>query len=354
MHLVMLTSFFHPHIGGVEKHVLNLSAELSRRGHTVSVITQHYHPSLQFEEAIGNIKVLRIPRSIVPQTQHIRAWIGLMGRLVILLKADVVHVHDHSPFLAWYLPFRFFLFWKPVYVTFHGYEGNFPIVKRHILARKGVEGLTKGNICIGHYLEKWYGTKSDLVTYGAVKRPGSDCLPEDRSIVYIGRLERDTGILDYLRALSLIQGDRKGLFKLYICGQGPLQETIRKFITDHSLRAEMVGPVSDPLPWIQRGRFIFTSGYLTILEAMICRRAVFSIYDNPLKGDYLKMIPGAEDMMTIADSPEMLAQQFRDIRNDPDRETDMLEQAYRFARQYTWKKLADDYLDLYQSAPMSK
>ncbi len=345
----MLTSFFHPHIGGVERHVLNLSVELIRQGHSISIFTQHYHPSLQLEESIEKIKIIRIPKSLIPKTQTIRAWARLMGRLLLLLKADVIHVHDYSPFIAWYLPFRFLLFWKPVYATFHGYEGIFPVVKRNLWARKLVAGLTKGNICIGHYLEKWYGTKSDLITYGAVKRPDRDHPPEDQAIVFIGRLEPDTGIIDYLHTLALIQNGPGCFFKLYICGDGSLRETIQKIIANNSLKAELVGPVSDPLPWIQRGRFIFASGYLTILEAMICRRAVFSIYGNPLKSDYLKMIPGAEDMMMIADGPETLAQQFRDIRNDPAKEADMLEKAYRFAGPYTWKKLADDYLGLYQS-----
>lgn len=39
MHILMITDFYHPFVGGVEQHVRTLSAELVRRGHSVTVAT---------------------------------------------------------------------------------------------------------------------------------------------------------------------------------------------------------------------------------------------------------------------------------------------------------------------------
>ena len=353
--IVMLTAFFHPHIGGVERHVRYLSEELVRQGHSITVLTKRYDRALPSEERLGPIRILRFPQSTIPHTQKPGVWLWLLSRLHLLLRADVIHVHDHTAFNAWYLPFRILLPWKPVFATFHGYEGLVPIPRRYIIGRKWVERLTRGNICVGHFLEKWYGTQSDVVIYGAVDPPEEIREPEPRTIVFMGRLEPDTGIMDYLRAMPLIVKGPAGPdeperpLKLIVCGDGSLRREVRAFAESRALDVEMIGAVQDPSRWIQRGRFIFASGYLTILEAMTCRRLVFSVHDNPLKRDYLEMMPGAADMMVVAGSPEELAGRVREILDRPDRESAMVERACRFAREHTWERMAGTYLDLYLS-----
>lgn len=352
--IVMLAAFFHPHIGGVERHVRYLSEELSRQGHSITVLTKRYDPSLLREERLGPIRILRFPQSTIPHTQKLGVWLWLLSRLHLLVRADVIHVHDHTAFNAWYLPFRFLLPWKPVFATFHGYEGLVPIPRRYLVGRKWVERLTRGNICVGHFLEKWYGTRSDVITYGAADPPGEVPEPEPRTIVFMGRLEPDTGIMDYLRAMPLVvegagDDEREGPLKLIVCGDGSLRREIRDFVESRPLDVEMVGAVHDPSRWIRRGRFIFASGFLTILEAMACRRLVFAVHDNPLKQDYLEMMPGAAEMMVVAGSPEELAGRLREILDRPDLEGAMIERACRFAREYTWERLAGTYLELYRS-----
>ena len=354
MRIVMLAAFFHPHIGGVERHVRYLSEELSRQGHSITVLTKRYDPSLLREERLGPIRILRFPQSTIPHTQKLGVWLWLLSRLHLLVRADVIHVHDHTAFNAWYLPFRFLLPWKPVFATFHGYEGLVPIPRRYLVGRKWVERLTRGNICVGHFLEKWYGTRSDVITYGAADPPGEVPEPEPRTIVFMGRLEPDTGIMDYLRAMPLVvegagDDEREGPLKLIVCGDGSLRREIRDFVESRPLDVEMVGAVHDPSRWIRRGRFIFASGFLTILEAMACRRLVFAVHDNPLKQDYLEMMPGAAEMMVVAGSPEELAGRLREILDRPDLEGAMIERACRFAREYTWERLAGTYLELYRS-----
>jgi len=345
----MLTAFFHPHIGGVERHVRSLSEEFVRRGYSITILTKRYDRALAPEERLGPIRILRFPQSTIPHTQKLGVWLWLLSRLPLLLMADVIHVHDHTAFNAWYLPFRVLIPWKPVFATFHGYEGLVPIPRRYIIGRKWVERLTRGNICVGHFLEKWYGTESDVITYGAVDPPEEIREPEPRTIIFMGRLEPDTGIMDYLRAMPLILDGLEARIKLIVCGDGSLRAEVREFAESRSLDVEMVGAVKDPSRWIQRGRFIFASGYLTILEAMVSRRLVFAVHDNLLKRDYLEMIPGAAEMMVTAGSPEELARRFREILDRPDREDAMIERACRFVREHTWERLADTYLELYRS-----
>ena len=71
------------------------------------------------------------------------------------------------------LPFRFLCPTKKVYTTFHGYEGNSIPTKKAILMHKISEKLSNGNICIGDFLEKWYGTKATYISYGATEIPNT-------------------------------------------------------------------------------------------------------------------------------------------------------------------------------------
>jgi glycosyltransferase involved in cell wall biosynthesis len=349
MRIVMLTESFAPRIGGVEKHLLRVSEELAGRGHWVTILTPRDSPELPPEERSGGVRVLRFPRSGRSRAGNPEVWLWMLRRLALLAESDVVHVHGQTALLAWYLPFRFLLPGKAVFITFHGHPGRFPLGLRHRFERKVSERLCRGNLCVGHYLEKWYGTRASAVTYGATDPPRRNLPPRNGRIVFVGRLEEDTGILLYLRALRIIREMTGEPWSLRVCGAGSLRSRVERFAREHGLRVDLAGVVPDPLPHVQGSRFVFTSGYLSLLDAMICRRFVFSVYENPLKRDYLEMMPRARDLMEISGSPEDLATAFCRVLREPDRETACIERAHRFAAAQTWERMATTYLELYGS-----
>ena len=59
LRILMLSEFYPPHIGGVERHVQILSRELAHRGHHVSVASLHHDGSSFFENDEG-IRVHRL------------------------------------------------------------------------------------------------------------------------------------------------------------------------------------------------------------------------------------------------------------------------------------------------------
>jgi len=350
MRIVMLAESFHPRIGGVEKHVLHLSAELARQGHQVTVLAPRHAPSLAPAERLGPVEVLRFPQHRRPHTQKPGVWLWMLRRLPLLAACDLVHVHGQTALLAWYLPFRALLARKPVFITFHGHDGRFPPGRSHGRRKRIAGRLARGTVCVGHYLSMWYGTRCDAVTYGAVEPPPADLPPQDGRIVYVGRLARDTGVMSFLEGLRLVRERTGTPWRLTLCGDGPLRGEIDAFARTHGMDVELPGAVPDPLSWIQRARFVFTSGYLGLLEAMICRRLAFAVYENPLKRDYLERMPGAREKAVIASGAEDLAWQFVESLRDPGREASRVERAYGYAEQQTWERLARTYLDLYGSA----
>ncbi len=353
MHIVMLSESFPPRVGGVEKHLFHVSQELTTRGHAVTILTPHRLPGSAVQERLRDVRVFRFPFGVnSPAARKVRVRLWLLRRLPLLAGCDVVHIHDQTSLLAWYLPFRFLLPRKPVFITFHGHSGEFPLGRRHLWERRAAEKLTRGNICVGHYLERWYGTRAGPITYGGTDLPtGRQTRPHlgNLTLVFVGRLEPDTGVILYLRAVALLRERTGRSWKLIICGDGSLRHRVQALIRELDLDAELAGAVPDPLPWVRKSRFVFTSGYLALLEAWACRRLAFAVYENPLKRDYLEMMPGARQMMVICGSAEELKESVLRVLGDPGREASLVDTAHRFASEQTWARVAETYWQLYES-----
>lgn len=158
MKLLFLTRLYLPHVGGVERHVEGICRILSRK-HQIKIITEKYDDSLKDYEKIAGIEVYRMKAS-----GKIAIWKWMHKNRHLLNWADVIHGHD---VYFWIIPFRLRHPNKKTFVTFHGWEGKYPIPVKNIIMRKLSEILAKGNICVGDFIFKWYKTKPDLVTYGA-------------------------------------------------------------------------------------------------------------------------------------------------------------------------------------------
>src|SRR5574339_1080307 len=59
MHILMLTQFYAPIIGGEERHVQDLSLELVKRGHKVTIATLQVNGTSEFEVDRG-VQIYRV------------------------------------------------------------------------------------------------------------------------------------------------------------------------------------------------------------------------------------------------------------------------------------------------------
>ncbi|MDK2789035.1 MAG: hypothetical protein PWP07_2280, partial [Epulopiscium sp.] len=229
----------------------------------------------------------------------------------------------------------------------HGYEG-FPINEYTIYYRKITQEFTLGNICVGEYICKWYGTKADYVTYGAVNVNRYNTTTADPLMaVFVGRLEKDTGIMAYLEGLNILKDKFHTKLFLNICGDGSLRKTIEEYVQTNNLSVNLLGFVENPELYIRQSEYVFTSGYLGILEAMANQKIVVSVYENALKKDYLKCFPDADKLMEICDSPHELASKLNHMINNPHIKNIKTSAAFNFAAEQTWNRLADIYESLY-------
>jgi glycosyltransferase involved in cell wall biosynthesis len=384
MNILFLTRRFYPDVGGVETHALEVAKCLIRDGHTVTIIAERPQESKLWQSGynsdialgreiwvdfrgkntkleiqtdqkrkntlpndFGNssrkIILYHLPNVKNNRTKKFIIWMWLWKNRQIIKNADIVHCHD---VFFWYFPFRFIYRSKKVFTTFHGYEGVYPPTKKAILIRKLSEKLSFGNICVGKFIEKWYGTKADLITYGAI--PTEECqmsnikypisnVGRKLKILFVGRVEEDTGVGLYLEALEKLE-NRKIRFDFRACGDGVLRKEAEKY-------GKVLGFVSNVGDYIQQADIVLASSYLSIIQALAYRKLVISAYNNPLKEDYLKMTPFAPWIQVFNTSDDIVSF-INAHRNSEGQHLDVM--AQNWAKKQTWEKVTQVYYNLWK------
>lgn len=381
--ILFMTRRFYPQIGGVEKHVLKISQELTRMGYKIIILTEavkkedlsrwsrsinddtiiapelnlkakkriHFannademdvtsSPRQSFSEASHDITVHRMPDFRESRLKKFFIWLWLLRNKTIIINSDIIHSHD---VFFWYLPFRFIFFRKPVFTTFHGYE-KYPIPFKNKMLRKLAEKLSRGNICVGEYLKKWYGTEPNYITYGGVdlkvkkRKVKSENINSKLNVLLIGRLEDDIGVPVYLSALRKLK-ERGIPFSFEAFGDGSLRNKVEQFGQVHGF----IDDISDS---IFRADVILASSYLSILESLIQSKPVIAVYTNPLKKDYLYMTP-FHQWVNIINIREDMNNIFEQIQINRHKKNKKSEYAAEWAETQTWENVAKIYLRLW-------
>lgn len=355
MKILFLTRSFYPSIGGVEKHVEKISEVLINKGHEVTIISEtpqksysnDYHSinlSAKLVEKDINTKIIRIEVGKDNWFKKFRIWRQLLKNIKVIFTSDIVHCHD---VFFWYLPFRFIFPFKKVYTTFHGYEGNKIPKKKAILMHKLAEILSNGNICIGDLLKKWYETNPTFVSYGAVDsnllKSNLEITKKNKDVIFAGRLEKETGILEYLEAIYLLK--KKGLSLIVdVFGDGQLKNQAMKYVSKNKLNVTFKGFVPNVTDYIPFYKIIFVSRYLGILEALALRVPVFAHYNNAIKKDYLYMSPFTK-FISIGKNGEEISSEVENYLKNP-KKIDT-QGGYEWVKDKTWENMVKIYLKLW-------
>lgn len=331
MTIVFLTPRFYPDIGGVEKHAYEIAKRLSKKNKVV-IITEGEKDEKKF---LNGIKIIRLFFGKGGWLKKFIIWKKVFGLRSLIEKADIIHCHD---VFFWYLPLRLIYPRKKVYITFHGYETVFPIKASAIFIRKLSEKLTNRNIIIGEYIKKWYGTRPDVISYGGVSnffKQGKLSFSSTPRILFIGRIEKDNGVKIYSETLKKLKR-----YKFEACGDGTLRKEFETFGKVH-------GFVKDLEKYIEKSDIVFSSSYLSIITAMSFKKPVFSVYENPLKKDYLSMTPFSR-WIYIERSPDAIIRKINNITKNKKTREKNINLAYNWTSKQSWDKLKDLYLTLWK------
>ena len=117
MKVLLVLTYYHPHVSGLTIYVQRLATALARRGHRVTVLTSHYDPALPGEEVIDGVHVVRAPvlfrisKGVIMPTFPLLAW-------RYIRQHDIVSVHLPQ-FEAGLLGLLGRLARRPLVLTYH-------------------------------------------------------------------------------------------------------------------------------------------------------------------------------------------------------------------------------------------
>ena len=188
----------------------------------------------------------------------------------------------------------------------HGWEGQYPIPLKNKLLKQLAAKLSDKVICVGEYIEQYYGLEADQVIYGGLDQENvvdwplikqkHDFEPSQEQplkVLYLGRLAKDTGLPLFLAGLSQLKQQQPELFnklEVVFAGDGTQESK-----TNWRAQAEKYGQVlgfvdeTEVRKQLKSAHACFAGGYLSALEAMAAGCLVLVGSDNVLKTDYWQL-----------------------------------------------------------------
>jgi glycosyltransferase involved in cell wall biosynthesis len=346
----MVTPSYPPWVGGVERHVSEVHSALRRLGLNGHIVVFRRRPdsgaASEDETWINSDRLW----GWVPKSSRLKVALRL-ARILLDHPGAVLHFHDYHTIHPM-LPLLRLLGRLPrSYVTFHGWEGNYPPDPKVVKARQQCARLCRANMAIGDFIPKWYHTRADVISYGGVDvglyggiTERCDQLP--LRVAYVGRLERDNGVMELVEAVRLHCKSSGRALELRLFGRGSLESELARLAPTDSFLPTVSPPVADLRDVLRAFPIIFASGYLTMIEALCARRIVFAYYDNPLREDYLRLHPAAGSIFICGSAHEVtnaLAKCEQSVRWA----CEFSEPGWRWARKQSWDKLALQYTALW-------
>src|SRR5690606_991792 len=92
MKVLIVLTYYHPHVSGLTIYAKRLATVLARRGHHVTVLTSHYSRELPREERLDGVRVIRAPvllrisKGVIMPAFPLIAW-------SLIRQHDVVSAH---------------------------------------------------------------------------------------------------------------------------------------------------------------------------------------------------------------------------------------------------------------------
>lgn len=341
MKIIFFSRLFYPHIGGVEKHVYEIGNILVSKGHEVTVLTE----TAEGPGEIDGIKIVRFNNGKDDWFKKFRVWRNIWKERDLIKYCDVLHIHD---VFFWYIPLRFILPLKKVFITFHGYEGNkVPGFKDKVI-HKIAEKLTNGNICIGDFFKKWYGAKPNFVIYGGANLPKIVITKKklkNINFLFLGRLEEETGILEYLKALVLLK-EKNIKFNLVVLGDGKLRTEAERIAKKNKISVQLKGFKGEISEYLSKCDFVFASRYLAILESLSYKKKVFAVYNNQIKKDYLEMSPFSNFVSISGNYLDLFKELSKSVHNYSSGRANL--KGYSWVIKNSWDFVTNKYLSLWR------
>ncbi len=371
MKILNFNSGFVPDKGGVATYSYELTKSLSENEHVDKVqVIAFGAPENGEEKVTAKYNIVRIKRNSV----------GLLAMGFKILKYlwqfrdyDVIHATNLFPVGFWVMIWTK-LMGKKYFVTIYGTDTLTKLGSKKTRLAKKITMLQANkvfsfsNSTTKKTLEKHKISGDNFVTIypGVISeitdpinpnlKSELDYQPDDFIVLVICHLVARKGVDDVIRAIAKIEDKN---VKLLVAGDGPEKENLKNLVKELNLeeRVKIAGRVPEVESYYKISKiFVLASYYdstgdieglgIVLLEAQL--RSV------PVIGTNSGGIPEAfQDGVTGFVVPERDVEQIKEkillLKNDQNLYQKMSQAAREYAlREFNWKKIAQDYLDLYQ------
>lgn len=364
MKIVFLTPAYAPDLGGVETHVQQVARVLTDSGHQLTIITLTADKNLPSAETKNGLQVYRLlspalsganqqigsgSASFLQKWQFKRQLWQQLARLEPhLVSADVIHVHD----VWWWLVPNYWRFRKKIFITFHGWEGQFPVKLTAKIQRYVAAKLSRGTIHVGAWIQEFYWDRPRMITYGGVsdlllKKTSASLTPAKSKknipvlkICFIGRLEQSNDLQLYLDLLQQLAATGRR-FEMTWIGDGKWRAACQRW-------GRVTGMLAQPEATLAQADLVFASSYLSILTAQALGKIVCAFSSTAIKQRYLATYPGVKYLL-MANDVRSMNKSILKILNNHQLRWKMAKNARQFAETRPWTEVTQQYLKLWMS-----
>lgn len=290
-HVLQISAYYPPHLGGQEYAVQSLASQLAQAGHTVDVITSAEGGGTQGTTTEGGVKVHRLGGFVFGHAPIMPRFLPTLFKNV--RPSSIVHLHigqAFTPEMVWLASkLRRYRYVAQLHIDFEpsGAAGFLlPLYKRFVLkpVLRGASAVVVLNQKNADTVREFYGYKGPLRilpngiddAYFKVSRTDLPKTPPDiLKLLYVGRLSKQKNLPTLLHAIATTS--RK--VQLNIIGDGEELPAIKNLIKTLKLKnVTLHGRLDrkDVLPFYEsHDALIMPSLYeaqpLVLLEAMAAR-----------------------------------------------------------------------------------
>ena len=390
MNIMVVTPYFYPHMGGVQKYIYEISTRLQQQfGHDVTIVCSNWSQkeNIVKTDCIDGLTVIRFPYQFkVSSTPISLAWKRMLQHFIGLVRPDVINGHMPVPFIADAAARAAAGMQVPYVLTYHNdLTGSDPLTwafGRCYYPLLGSRTLGLADMIVA--TSEYYATRSPHLSkhhrklrYAApgvdLKRFGRDrsdflrrkhCLNGEKILLYVGHLDRESrhkGVCYLIRALKIIR--RSVDARLILAGRGNYIDHYRNLAAREGVLEDVIfaGFVpEDEMP------LYFNSADLLILPSCDCAEGFGMVLieaqacGTPVIGTDIGGIPYAvKDGMTglivpPGDAGE-LAAAVTTVLSDQDLYQRMARMGPKRVRElFTWEKSAAAYDWIFREAVLGE
>ena len=256
MNILLLTSSYSPHRGGVETVVSDLAYGIASRGDKVIVVTNLWPSSLPIIEVVDRVVVVRVPMVLPTISSGIRTRIKriitdiLLTLLMLVFRPSLINIQCVGPNGYWgkRLSKRFNV---PIVVSTHGERTNdssgFYLVPQNQETYEDLVHLARAVICVSEVSSREslrdLGIESDRIAIIpnaiSVDKQPNHTANRVVDITYVGRLVPEKGVDILIKAVTNLCKRFSGL-TVKIVGDGPSMDQLKKSVIDSELCANVM------------------------------------------------------------------------------------------------------------------